>query len=49
MQEIAAFAGEDAGVRQIYTGVAALYGDLVADQAGARHSIQALDAFLNTP
>lgn len=41
MQEIAASAGEDAGVKQIYTGMAALYGDLAADQAGARHSIAA--------
>ncbi|MGI4946175.1 MAG: DUF1932 domain-containing protein [Janthinobacterium lividum] len=46
MQEIAAFAGEDAGVKQIYTGMAALYQDLAADQAGSRHSISALDAFL---
>ena len=49
MQEIAAFAGEEAGVEQIYTGMAALYEGLAADQAGPRHSISALDAFLSHP
>lgn len=46
MQEIAAFAGEDAATRQIYTGIAGLYERLAQDAAGARQEIVALDTFL---
>ena len=46
MEEIAAFAGEDAATRQIYQGLAALYEGLARDQAGAQQDIGALDAFL---
>ena len=46
MQEIADFAGEDIATRQIYTGIAALYGRLAQDAAGAKQEIGALDAFL---
>ena len=46
MEEIAAFAGEDAATREIYTGIAALYQRLAVDQAGPTQEIGALDGFL---
>ncbi len=46
MQEIAAFAGEDAATREIYTGIAALYERLAQDHAGAKQETGALDVFL---
>ncbi len=46
MQEIAAFAGENAATRGIYTAIAALYDGLAQDAAGPRHDVAALDAFL---
>ena len=46
MEEIAAFAGDDAATRQIYQGIAALYARLAQDEAGPRQEIGALDAFL---
>jgi putative dehydrogenase len=46
MEEIAAFAGEDAATHEIYTGIAALYQRLAIDQAGPKQEIGALDAFL---
>lgn len=46
MEEIARFAGGDAGTRSIYEGAARLYGRLAADAAGERASIAALDAFI---
>ena len=49
MQEIAAFAGEDAATREIYTGIAALYQRLADDEAGPKQEIGALDAFLHRP
>ena len=49
MEEIAAFAGEDAAAQQIYQGIARLYERLAADQAGSKTEIAALDAFLAEP
>jgi 3-hydroxyisobutyrate dehydrogenase-like beta-hydroxyacid dehydrogenase len=46
MEEIAAFAGEDASIRRIYEGIAALYAELAADQAGDRSEAALLHAFL---
>ncbi len=46
MEEIAAFAGEDAATREIYTGIAALYQQLAQDHAGVKQETGALDAFL---
>ncbi len=46
MEEIAAFAGEDAPTRDIYTGIAALYDELAQDAASPKREIGALDAFL---
>ena len=46
MEEIAAFAGEDAPTRQIYQGIAGLYARLAQDEAGPKQEIGALDAFL---
>jgi hypothetical protein len=46
MQEIAAFAGEDAATRDIYTAIAALYDRLAQDEAGAQQEIAALNTFL---
>jgi L-threonate 2-dehydrogenase len=45
MQEIAAFAGEDPGARQIYEGAADLYERLAADHQGDNAEIGLLDAF----
>ena len=45
MREIAAFAGEDAATRNIYTAIAALYDRLAQDAAGPRQEIDALDGF----
>jgi 3-hydroxyisobutyrate dehydrogenase-like beta-hydroxyacid dehydrogenase len=49
MQEIAAFAGEDAPTRDIYTAIAALYAGLAQDAAGPKQEVGALDAFLGRP
>ena len=46
MDEIAAFAGEDAATRGIYSSIAALYEALAQDQAGPKQDVEALDAFL---
>ena len=46
MQEIAAFAGEDAATRDIYAAIAALYQGLARDAAGPMTDVGALDAFL---
>jgi putative dehydrogenase len=46
MDEIAAFAGEDAPTQGIYKNIAALYRALAEDQAGAKREVAALDAFL---
>ena len=46
MQEIAAFAGEDAATQEIYGGIAALYERLARDQAGPQRETGALDDFL---
>ena len=48
MEEIAAFAGEDAATREIYTGIARLYETLAADYAGEKQDVAALDNFLKT-
>ncbi len=48
MQEIAAFAGEDAATRDIYAAIAALYQGFARDAAGPRTDVGALDAFLRT-
>ncbi len=45
MQEIAAFAGDDPGARQIYEGAADLYERLAADHQGDNAEIGLLDAF----
>ena len=49
MQEIAAFASENAPTRDIYIGIAALYAELAQDAAGPKQEIGALDAFLGRP
>ncbi len=46
MREIAAFAGEDASARDIYTAIASLYERLAHDEAGPKQEVGALDAFL---
>ena len=49
MQEIAAFASENAPTRDIYTGIAALYDELAQDVSGSKREVGALDAFLGRP
>jgi 3-hydroxyisobutyrate dehydrogenase-like beta-hydroxyacid dehydrogenase len=46
MEEIAAFAGEDAAASGIYTSIAALYEALAQDQSGPKRDIETLNAFL---
>jgi putative dehydrogenase len=46
MEEIAAFAGEDAASRDIYLGIAQFYARLARDQAGEKAEIGQLRAFL---
>lgn len=46
MEEIARFAGADAGTRSIYEGAAQRYQQLALDGAGGRREIAALDAFI---
>ena len=46
MEEIARFAGADAGTRSIYEGAAQLYQQLALDGAAERREIAALDAFV---
>ncbi len=49
MQEIAAFAGEDAAAAAIYRGAAVLYARLAADVAGEGAEAKRLEAFLRPP
>lgn len=46
MEEIAAFAGDDAATARIFAGMAALYEQLAADHAGPNELTAALSAFL---
>jgi putative dehydrogenase len=46
MEEIAAFAEEDAATSGIYTSIAALYEALAQDQSGPKRDVEALNAFL---
>jgi putative dehydrogenase len=47
MEEIAGFAGADPAIRRIYEGVAGLYAELAADQAGSQNEAALLRAFLD--
>ena len=49
MEHIAAFAGDDRAIRQIYEGIAALYADLATDEAGSKTEAALLNAFLKGP
>ena len=47
MEEIAAFAGEDAAARQVYEGIAQLYARLARDHQGMKQEINALSALFD--
>ena len=49
MEQIAAFAGDDRAIRQIYEGIAALYAGLAEDHAGSKTETALLNAFLKDP